>query len=194
MGIVKKISWRNFLSTGNAVNEIVLDGAPTTLIVGENGAGKSTLLDAITFVLFGKPFRKLNLGQLLNSVNQKQCVVEVEFEVGKKNYKVIRGIKPGIFEIYKNGKLINQDSSKKDYQAYLEDSILKLNYKSFTQIVILGSAIFVPFMQLPSGQRRELIEELLDIKIFSAMNKVLKDKSGQLHAELYNLERSEERR
>lgn len=184
----KKIRWRNFLATGNAWNEIQLDSVSTTLIVGNNGSGKSTLLDAICYVLFGKPFRDINKPQLINSVNQKNLVVEVEFEIGSREYKVIRGMRPGIFEIYQNDKLLNIDAATKDYQAVLEDQIIKHSYKSFKQIVILGSASFTPFMQLPAGARREIVEELLDIKIFSSMNKVLKDKMSALSVELMNLE------
>lgn len=183
-----KIRWKNFLSTGNAWNEISLDGSGTTLIVGDNGSGKSTLLDALCFGLFGKPFRNVNKGQLLNSINQKQAIVEIEFQVGAHEYKVIRGMRPNLFEIYKDGDLLNQDASVKDYQSILEDQILNFTYKSFTQIVILGSASFTPFMQLPSGTRREIIEDLLDARIFSAMNKVLKEKFGQLQADLANIE------
>jgi DNA repair exonuclease SbcCD ATPase subunit len=183
-----KIRWKNFLSTGNAWNEINLDGSGTTLIVGDNGSGKSTLLDALCFGLFGKPFRNVNKGQLLNSINQKQAIVEVEFRVGLHEYLVIRGMRPNLFEIHKDGTLLNQDASVKDYQSILEDQILNFTYKSFTQIVILGSASFTPFMQLPSGTRREIIEDLLDARIFSAMNKVLKERFGQLSADLMNIE------
>ena len=144
----QKIRWKNFLSTGDNFTEILLNKSPTTLILGANGAGKSTVLDALTFGLFGKPFRKINKPQLTNSVNEKDCLIEIEFIVGKTKYLIRRGIKPGIFEIYHNKKMINQDSKIKDYQKYLEDNILKLNFKSFTQTVILGSATFVPFMQL----------------------------------------------
>lgn len=183
-----RIAWRNFLSTGNALNEIRLDAAPTTLIVGENGSGKSTLLDAITFALFGKPFRNINKPQLLNSINQKNLEVEVEFTIGNKVYKVVRGVKPAIFSVYVNGELLNKDASAKDYQNVLETQILKFNYKSFTQIVILGSASFTPFMQLPSAARREVIEDLLDITIFSSMNRVLKEKQAETTTNLINLD------
>jgi DNA repair exonuclease SbcCD ATPase subunit len=172
----KSIKWKNFLSTGNQYTEVLLDKSTTTLVIGENGAGKSTILDAICFVLFNKPFRNVNKPQLMNTINSKNLEVQVVFSIGKKEYKVIRGIKPGIFEIYSNDQLLNQDAASKDYQKYLEDSILKLNYKSFTQIVILGSASFTPFMQLPLGHRREIIEDILDIQIFSIMNGVLKNK------------------
>ena len=156
-----KVKWKNFLSTGAQFTEVKLDKATTTLIVGENGAGKSTILDAICFCLFNKPFRSINKPQLMNSINGKNLLVELEFSIGPKDYKIVRGIKPGIFEIYVNGNLLNQDAASKDYQKYLEDGILKLNYKSFTQIVILGSASFTPFMQLPQGHRREIIEDIL---------------------------------
>ena len=172
----KYVRWKNFLSTGNNFTEIHLDRNPTTLIIGENGAGKSTVLDALCFGLFGKPFRNINKPQLLNSVNNSSAVVEVEFRIGSKNIKVIRGIKPNVFEIYINGKMYNQDANVRDYQKYLEQQILKLNYRSFTQVVILGSSTFVPFMQLKARHRREVVEEILDIQIFSLMNMLLKQK------------------
>jgi len=159
--------------------DILLDKSPNTLVIGENGAGKSTMLDALCFALFGKPFRKINKPQLMNSVNQKDMLVETEFTVGKSRYRVLRGMKPHVFEIYKDNVLINQTASVRDYQNYLEQNILKLNFNSFTQIVILGSSSFVPFMQLPTGARREIIEDLLDIKIFTAMNILLKEKLQQ---------------
>ena len=170
------IRWKNFLSTGDQWTEIKLDESPSTLIVGQNGAGKSTILDALCFALFNKPFRKINKPQLVNSVNEKSCKVEVCFSIGRDDYRVFRGIKPTTFEIYKNNKLIDQDAAAKDTQKYLEQSVLKLNFKSFTQVVILGSSTFVPFMQLPAAHRREVIEDLLDIGIFSSMNTLLKDK------------------
>ena len=169
------IRWKNFLSTGNAFTEVVLNKKQTTLIVGENGSGKSTLLDAICFGLFGKPYRKINKPQLINAINKKDMVVEIEFNIGTKQYKIIRGTNPNIFEIYQQGELIDQDAASKDYQKYLEQTILKLNYKSFIQIVILGSASFTPFMQLPAVTRREIIEDILDIQIFTTMNTVLKE-------------------
>ena len=176
MIIFRKIRWRNFLSTGNHFTEIQLDNASNTLVVGSNGAGKSTVLDALCFVLFGKPFRSVNKPQLMNSINNKDCVVEIEFNVGNKSFRIVRGIKPNLFEIYQDGTLLNQDAASRDYQEHLEKFILKLNYKSFTQIVILGSASFTPFMQLSAADRRAIIEELLDIQIFSAMNNIIKEK------------------
>ena len=175
----KKIRWKNFLSTGNAFTEVQLDRTKSTLIIGDNGAGKSTILDALTFVLFGKPFRAVNKSQLINSVNQSGTEVEVEFSIGSKQYLVKRGIKKNFFEIYQDGKMLNQDASVRDYQEYLEKTILKLNYKSFTQIVILGSSSFVPFMQLKASDRRTIIEDLLDIEIFSVMNQLLKQRVAQ---------------
>ena len=172
----KSLKFKNFLSTGNYFTEINFDEAPNTLVVGTNGAGKSTMLDALCFVLFGKAFRNINKPQLINSINQKDCVVECLFFVGKKEYRIVRGIKPNIFEIYINGELINQEAASKDYQEILEKQVLKLNYKSFTQIVILGSASFTPFMQLSAADRRAIIEDLLDIQIFSSMNSILKDR------------------
>jgi DNA repair exonuclease SbcCD ATPase subunit len=172
----KKLKWKNFLSTGNYFQEIFLNKSSNTLIVGANGSGKSTMLDAVCFVLFGKAFRNINKPQLVNSINLKDCLVECEFSIGKKEYRIVRGIKPAVFEIYCNNELLNQDAAIRDYQDYLEKFILKLNYKSFTQIVILGSASFVPFMQLSAADRRAIIEDLLDIQIFSTMNTVLKDK------------------
>jgi DNA repair exonuclease SbcCD ATPase subunit len=176
MILFKTIKWRNFLSTGNQFTEVNFQDAQTNLIVGTNGSGKSTILDALTFVLYNKPFRKINKPQLINSVNEKDCVVEIEFTIGNKDYKVIRGIKPNIFEIWIDGKVQDQDSAAQDQQKKLEEGILKLNYKSFTQTVILGSATFVPFMQLTSSHRREIVEDLLDIKIFSTMNNILKER------------------
>ena len=170
----KYVRWRNFLSTGNNFTEIQLDRNNTTLIIGENGAGKSTILDALCFGLFGKPFRPINKTQLINSVNMTGSMVEVEFEIGSKKIKVVRGIKPNVFEIYINGKMYNQDANVRDYQKYLEQQILKLNYRSFTQVVILGSSTFIPFMQLKARHRREVVEEILDIQIFSLTNMILK--------------------
>ena len=176
MILFENIRWKNLLSTGNYFTEISLSNNANTLIVGENGSGKSTMLDALCFALFGKPFRDINKPQLLNSINGKDCVVEVKFKIGNNNYNVIRGIKPNVFEIYCNGDLLNQDAASRDYQEHLEKFILKMNYKSFTQIVILGSASFTPFMQLKAADRREIIEDLLDIQIFSTMNGLVKER------------------
>jgi DNA repair exonuclease SbcCD ATPase subunit len=170
------IKWKNLLSTGNLFTEIELNKTNTTLIVGENGAGKSTILDALSYVLFGKAFRKINKPQLINTITQKGLVVEVEFDIGFNKYKIIRGMKPNIFEVYMNNQLLNQSAETKDYQEILEKQVLKVNHKSFCQVVVLGSATFQPFMQLPSGQRREIIEDLLDLQIFTTMNSLLKDK------------------
>ena len=172
----KSVQWKNFLSTGNSPNKVLLNKSPTTLIIGKNGEGKSTILDALCFSLFGKPFRNINKGQLVNSINGKGCSVEIEFDINGKEYKIIRGIKPNVFEIWQDGEMINQDAASRDYQKILEQQVLKLNYKTFTQVVILGSASFVPFMQLPTTQRREVIEDILDIRIFSTMNSLLKEK------------------
>jgi len=176
MIIFRAVRWKNLLSTGNYFTEIKLDSNANTLVVGENGSGKSTMLDALCFGLFGKAFRNVNKPQLINSINGKDCVVEIELDCNNKSYKIIRGIKPNVFEIYQNGDLLNQDAAIRDYQEYLEKFILKMNYKSFTQIVILGSASFVPFMQLSASDRRNIIEDLLDIQIFSTMNSLVKDK------------------
>jgi DNA repair exonuclease SbcCD ATPase subunit len=184
----KTIRWKNFLSTGNAFTEIKLDKSFSTLIVGENGSGKSTLLDAITFALFNKPFRNISKPQLVNSINKKNSLVEVEFTIGTKAYIIRRGIAPSVFEIEVDGKLVNQDASVRDYQQYLEENILKLNYKSFTQIVVLGSASFTPFMQLPLAQRREIIEDILDISIFTKMKEVLKNKISELKEKVKSID------
>ena len=178
------VRWKNFLSTGNAFTEIQLDQNPSTLIIGENGAGKSTILDALCFVLFNKPFRQISKSQLLNSINQREAVVEIEFTTQNKKIKIIRGIKPNIFEIYVDDVMINQNANAKDYQKHLEQQILKFNYRSFTQVVILGSSTFVPFMQLNSRARREVVEDILDIKIFSLMNLVLKTKVKEVNTNL----------
>jgi DNA repair exonuclease SbcCD ATPase subunit len=172
----RKIRWKNFLSTGNIFTEIDFFNPGTTLIVGENGAGKSTILDALTFSMFGKTFRSINKPQLINSITRKELVVELEFSIQSNHYKIIRGMKPAVFEVYCNDNLLNQSAEMKDYQEVLEKNVLKINYKSFCQVVILGSASFVPFMQLPSGQRRAIIEDLLDLQVFTTMNTLLKEK------------------
>ena len=184
----KTIRWKNFLSTGNAFTEMCLDCNHSTLIVGTNGAGKSTVLDAICFALFNKPFRKINKPQLVNAVNEKDCLVEIEFNIGSREYLIRRGIKPNVFEIYLNGNMLNQEASAAEQQKSLEQNILKLNYKSFTQVVILGSSTFVPFMQLTPNNRREVIEDLLDIKIFSTMNLILKDRIKVLKEQIRELD------
>ena len=180
----KYARWKNFLSTGNTFTEIQLDRNPSTLIIGENGAGKSTILDALCFGLFGKPFRQISKGQLINTINAGGTIVEIEFETQNKNVKVVRGIKPNKFEIWVDGNMINQSANARDYQKHLEQQILKLNYRSFTQVVILGSSTFIPFMQLKSQARREVVEDILDIKIFSLMNLILKSKVKSLNADI----------
>jgi len=192
MILFESIRWKNFLSTGNNFTEINFQKSLTTLIIGSNGAGKSTVLDALTFVLFGKAFRNINKPQLINSTNEKDCLVEIEFKIGSVEYKVRRGIKPNIFEIYRNGNLLDQNSSSVDQQKWFEQTIIKMNYKSFTQIVILGSSNFVPFMQLSSSHRREVIEDLLDIKIFSSMNTIIKEKIKALKDEIKTFELKKE--
>ena len=184
----KNVRWKNFLSTGNAFSEMCLDCNHSTLIVGTNGAGKSTVLDAICFALFNKPFRKITKGQLVNAVNEKETLVEIEFNIGSREYLIRRGIKPNVFEIHLNGNMLNQEASAAEQQKSLEQNILKLNYKSFTQVVILGSSTFVPFMQLSPPHRREVIEDLLDIKIFSTMNLILKDRVKTLKEQIRDLE------
>ena len=182
------IKWKNFLSTGNAWTEIDFERSPSTLIIGENGSGKSTLLDALTFALFNKPFRNVAKPQLINTINGKNCLVEINFNIGSKNYIIKRGLQPRVFDITVNGEQIDKNANIRDFQKYLEESILKLNYKSFTQIVMLGSASFTPFMQLHLGARREIIEDILDISIFTSMNKVLKDKLSNLENQARILE------
>ena len=183
----KKLRWRNFMSTGDGFTEMDLTAHKSTLIVGQNGAGKSTMLDAMSFALFGKPHRNINKPQLVNSINNKNCLVEIEFSVGKADFKITRGLKPQIFEIWKNGNLINQDSKSLEYQKILEQNILKLNHKSFHQIVVLGSSSFIPFMQLSAQHRREVIEDLLDINVFSKMNILVKEKNAALKEKLKDL-------
>jgi len=192
MILFKKIKFKNFLSTGNQFNEIEFDKSNTTLIVGTNGAGKSTVLDALTFSLFGKSFRGINKPQLINSTNEKDCLVEIDFSIGTIDWKVRRGIKPTVFEIHKNGEVLNQEASSIDQQKWLEQNVLKMNYKSFTQVVILGSSNFVPFMQLTAASRREVIEDLLDIKIFSSMTSIVKDKIRFLKEQVKNLDLKKE--
>lgn len=183
----KKLRWKNFLSTGNNFTEIQLDKDQSTLVVGQNGAGKSTMLDALSFALFGKPHRNINKSQLINSVNNKNAVVEVEFAIGQSQFKIVRGIKPNTFEIWKNDTMINQSSHAKEYQKILEQNILKLNHKSFHQVVVLGSSSFIPFMQLAAGHRREVIEDLLDINVFSKMNIILREKTNILKDKIKDL-------
>ena len=192
MIIFKSITWQNFLSTGQHPTTVNLNNSSTTLIVGTNGAGKSTILDALTFSLYGKSFRKINKGQLVNSVNDKGCLVNIEFSVNNTDWKVERGIKPNIFKIYRNGEELNQSHSAIDQQKWLEQNVLKMNYKSFTQIVILGSSTFVPFMQLPVSSRREVVEDLLDIKIFSSMNEIIRTKIRMIRDEVKTLELKKE--
>ena len=192
MIIFKKISWKNFLSTGDVPTTVFFDRTPTTLIIGENGSGKSTILDALTFGLFGRAFRNINKPQLVNAINEKGLEVEIEFSIGKKQYLVKRGVKPNLFEIIFNGKLIDQLANNRDYQEYLEKVILKLNYKSFTQIVLLGNSSFEPFMQLKQSDRRTIVEDLLDIQIFSSMNGILKTKSSELKSNLQDNENQRE--
>ena len=184
----EKIRWKNFLSTGNSFTEIEFNRSPSTLVVGENGSGKSTMLDAVCFSLFNKPFRKISKTQLINSINNKKMIVEIEFRTGSKEFKVIRGVKPNVFEVYCDGQMLDQDAAVRDTQKYLEESILKMNFKSFTQIVILGSASFTPFMQLPTASRREIIEDILDIEIFTTMNQVLREKIAVLRDEIRDVE------
>jgi DNA repair exonuclease SbcCD ATPase subunit len=192
MILFKTIKWKNFLSTGNQYTEVDFTKNKTNLIIGTNGAGKSTVLDALTFSLFGKPFRKINKPQLINSVNEKDCRVEVEFSIGNIEWKVVRGIKPAIFEIWRNDAALDQSAAALDQQKWLEQNVLKMNYKSFTQIVILGSSTFVPFMQLSAAHRREVIEDLLDIKIFSSMNTLIKEKIRSAKEEIKVLELKKE--
>jgi len=192
MIIFKKLRYKNFLSSGDNFTQIDLNKNKTTLVVGTNGAGKSTMLDALSFALFGKPHRNINKPQLVNSINGKQCLVEAEFDIGQAQFKVVRGIKPNIFEIWKNGTMINQSSHSKEYQKILEQNILKLNHKSFHQVVVLGSSSFIPFMQLSAWVRREVIEDLLDINVFSKMNVLLREKTNTLKEKLKQIEHQQE--
>ena len=188
MIVFEKVRWKNFLSTGNVFSEIDLQRSRTNLIVGHNGSGKSTILDALTFSLFGKPFRKISKSMLVNSVNEKDTMVEIEFSIGKNSYQVIRGIKPNRFMVYCNGQPWDEDAKAVDQQKNLEQNVLKMNFKSFTQIVVLGSSTFVPFMRLPGQQRREIIEDILDIQVFSVMNNRLKDKIRENNEEIKDLD------
>ena len=192
MIIFKEISWSNFLSTGDVPTTVFFDRSPTTLIIGENGSGKSTILDALTFVLFGKAFRNINKSQLVNTINEKGLLVTIEFSIGNKNFTVRRGVKPNIFEVLQDGKMIDQLANNRDYQEYLEKVILKLNYKSFTQIVVLGSSTFEPFMQLKQSDRRTIVEDLLDIQIFSSMNSLLKVRNSELKTTITDNENKRE--
>ena len=176
----EKVKYKNILSTGNVYTTIELNQVPSTLIAGSNGSGKSTLLDAIVFGLYGRPFRNINKAQLVNSINNKELVVELYFSAGGDKYKIVRGIKPNVFEIWKNGGMINQDASVRDYQAFLEETILGINFKAFNQIVVLGSATYIPFMELRAYQRREIIEDLLDIQVFSVMGTLAKDRMSDI--------------
>jgi len=187
MIIFKTLRWKNFLSTGNSFTEIQLDKDQSTLVIGQNGAGKSTMLDALSFALFGKPHRNINKSQLINSINNKGALVEVEFVIGQSQFKIVRGIKPNTFEIWKNGTMINQSSHTKEYQKILEQNILKLNHKTFHQVVVLGSSSFIPFMQLAAGHRRDVIEDLLDINVFSKMNILLREKTNILKDKIKDL-------
>ena len=192
MILFKRLNYKNFLSTGNNWTDIDLSKSKSTLIIGGNGAGKSTMLDALSFALFGKPHRNINKPQLVNSINNKDCLVEVVFSIGVNDYKIVRGIKPNIFEIWQNGKMLDQSSHAKEYQKILEQNILKLNHKSFHQIVVLGSSSFIPFMQLPSQHRRDVIEDLLDINVFSKMNILLKEKTSILKESIKDIKYSVE--
>ena len=188
MIIFTKLKYKNFLSSGNKFTTIELNRSASTLIVGGNGSGKSTILDAMSFALFGKPHRNINKPQLVNTINNKECIVEIEFSIGKSNFRVKRGIKPNLFEIWKDGTMMNQSSHSREYQQILEQNIVKLNHKSFHQIVVLGSSSFIPFMQLPAQHRRDVIEDLLDINIFSKMNSIVKDRNTVLREALKDID------
>ena len=187
MIIFKKIKYKNFLSTGNQPIEIELGKSPTTLIIGQNGSGKSTLLDALCWALFNKPFRIIKKEQMINTINNSECEVEIDFDVGTKQYKVKRSVKPNLFEIYENGQLLNQNASSIDYQKYLEQNIMKLNYRSFIQVVILGSSSYEPFMKMKARYRRDVVEEILDVKVFTQMDLILRDQQGQLSKEILEI-------
>ena len=187
MIIFKKIKYKNFLSTGNQPIEIELGKSPTTLVIGQNGSGKSTLLDALCWALFNKPFRIIKKEQMINTINNSECEVEIEFDVGTKQYKVKRSVKPNLFEIYENGQLLNQNASSIDYQKYLEHNIMKLNYRSFIQVVILGSSSYEPFMKMKARYRRDVVEEILDVKVFTQMDLILRDQQGQLSKEILDM-------
>ena len=184
----KVVRYKNFLSTGQQYIEVPLNTGGTTLVIGDNGSGKSTMLDALCFGLFNRPFRDIKKDQIVNTINERDCIVEIEFVIGSNNYKIIRGIKPNLFEIWCNGKMLNQDAASKDYQKHLEDNILRLNFRSFTQVVILGSSSFVPFMRLRARHRREVVEEILDIEIFSRMNLLLREKNKAKDEEIRSAE------
>ena len=187
MIIFKKIRYKNFLSTGNTPIEIELGKSPTTLVIGKNGSGKSTLLDALCWALFNKPFRIIKKEQMINTINNSDCEVEIEFDVGTKQYRVKRSVKPNLFEIYENGQLLNQNASSIDYQKYLEHNIMKLNYRSFIQVVILGSSSYEPFMKMKARYRRDVVEEILDVKVFTQMDLILRDQQGQLSKEVLDV-------
>ena len=187
MIVFKKIRYRNFLSTGNTPIEVDLRKSPTTLIIGQNGSGKSTLLDALCWALFNKPFRIIKKEQMINTINSSDCEVEIEFDVGTKQYRVKRSVKPNLFEIYENGNLLNQNASSIDYQKYLEQNIMKLNYRSFIQVVILGSSSYEPFMKMKARYRRDVVEEILDVKVFTQMDLILRDQQGQLSKEVLEM-------